>query len=128
NQFHILLFMLKRLLNRLLCLILFHRLCVVHTCSRTTRHVMCLRCGRHFGMHDGLRIFIPRSDELCLCQAVEEFIEAYEKRAASSTDLTFNSENSAGRSPIDRGRISALSSRPVSSERSALPILQLQRG
>lgn len=47
----------------LMCRIFFHRLVVVRDFG-IHRKVRCLRCGRAFGMHDGVKAFIPWDGEL----------------------------------------------------------------
>lgn len=50
--------------RRILCRIFFHKLVVVHQCTKEIRKVACLRCGRRFGMHDGVRAFLPWTPDL----------------------------------------------------------------
>ncbi len=46
-----------------MCRLFFHRLVVVREFG-ISRKVRCLRCGQAFGMHDGVRAFIPWDGEL----------------------------------------------------------------
>ncbi len=46
-----------------LCHVLFHRL-VIEREFGIARKVRCSRCGRAFGMHDGVKAFIPWDGEL----------------------------------------------------------------
>jgi hypothetical protein len=62
------------MIAKLLCVLLGHWLITVHSCSRSAHHVMCLHCGGHFGIHHGVRVFIPWSPDLCICDAVDEVI------------------------------------------------------
>ncbi len=46
-----------------MCRVFFHKLVVVREFG-ISRKVRCLRCGRAFGMHDGVKAFIPWDGEL----------------------------------------------------------------
>ena len=52
------------MLNRFICIILGHRYIVERVISKDIRKVVCTRCNRHWGMHDGVRAFIPWDGEL----------------------------------------------------------------
>ncbi len=54
------------MLKRLICLLVFHRLVIVHECSRHSRKLQCVRCKRFFGMNDDARVFIEWSIDLRL--------------------------------------------------------------
>ena len=54
--------------RRLICRIFFHQMVVVHRCTKEAHKLRCLRCGRYFGIHHGLRICIPWSPGLCVCE------------------------------------------------------------
>lgn len=63
----------KRLWARLVCFVWFHKLVIVHSCSRESHKLKCVRCGRFFGIHYGMRVFLDWSDDLCVCAEMEEF-------------------------------------------------------
>lgn len=70
--------------KRLLCFLFFHsHFVVVHECSRSIRRIFCIRCERSYGMNDGVRAFLPWSDELCVCIAVDAAMLAAGERKDS---------------------------------------------
>ena len=49
----------------LMCRLFFHKLVVVRGYDfGISRKVRCIRCGEAFGMHDGVKAFIPWDGEL----------------------------------------------------------------
>lgn len=47
------------MLERLICAIFGHRYFVARKLNNGTRKVGCARCGKHWGMHDQTRSFLP---------------------------------------------------------------------
>lgn len=45
-------------INKIICLILFHRIHVVQEFGGNARKVHCDRCDRYFAMHDGYQAFV----------------------------------------------------------------------
>ena len=52
------------MLERLICAVFGHRYVVERVLNHGARKVGCTRCGRHWGMHDGTRSFVPWDGEL----------------------------------------------------------------
>jgi hypothetical protein len=53
---------------KLICALYGHALGVVHNCSSQSQHLACSRCGKHFGIHHGVRAFVDWDAELAeLC-------------------------------------------------------------
>lgn len=55
-------------IRKIICLILFHKLRVVHSCTAISQKLLCLRCKKYFGIHHGVKTFIPwdaQLEEMC---------------------------------------------------------------
>jgi hypothetical protein len=50
---------LKKIINRLLCCLFFHKVYIVREFCRDQRKIGCKRCGKFFAMHDGVKAFVP---------------------------------------------------------------------
>ena len=50
--------------NKLICALFGHRYYVIKTYSDSVRHIGCSRCGKEWGMHDGLQCLVEWDREL----------------------------------------------------------------
>lgn len=54
-------------MKKIICWLLFHDLVVVHSCSPNTQKLLCKRCERFFGINHSVRVFIPWTPDLEMC-------------------------------------------------------------
>lgn len=60
--------------GKLWCFIFFHKLYVVNNYSKYAQKLYCGRCKNYFGIHHGVKVFIPWDD------AMEETMEIMLKK------------------------------------------------
>lgn len=49
---------------KIFCLIFFHKLRIIHQCSANVQKLICMRCKKLFGIHYGVKTFIPWDEDL----------------------------------------------------------------